>query len=340
MLDEMGRLKTKIDELILERLLPKPSPIQEIDLLYRMQRDYPERPAKGLRPLLCVTTCRAFGGAEDDALLTAACIEILHNWVLIHDDIEDASELRRGEPALHRKYDEPLAINAGDALHARMWGCLLGNRERLGAQTCLQIMEEFSRMVNATTEGQHMELAWVVGKRWDLDESDYLRMVGRKTAWYTVTGPCRLGAIIASAEVGDLEKLVDFGLKLGVGFQIQDDILNLVGDASTYGKEKAGDLFEGKRTLMLLKLLSEIGGGEKKRVTAILDKGRTEKTDDDVQYVFALMERHGTVSYARQKAKALLNDALHALGTIGWSGDHESVELLRAIATFSIQRQS
>ncbi|HEY6282766.1 MAG TPA: polyprenyl synthetase family protein, partial [Nitrososphaerales archaeon] len=118
---EMKRIKGMVDGLILNELLPKSSKVREVDLLYKMIRDYPARPAKGMRPFLCVTTSRAAGGTEGEALLTAACIELFQNWILIHDDIEDGSELRRGKPALHRKYDVALALNAGDALHARMW---------------------------------------------------------------------------------------------------------------------------------------------------------------------------------------------------------------------------
>ncbi|MDG7016528.1 MAG: polyprenyl synthetase family protein, partial [Nitrososphaerota archaeon] len=133
----MARVKARVDETILGSLLPESHPVSEIDLLYKMMRDYPSRTAKGLRPFLCVTSCRAMGGTEDDALLTAAGIELFQHWILIHDDIEDESELRRGEPTLHRKYSKPLALNAGDALHSRMWGVLTANEARLGPDRTL-----------------------------------------------------------------------------------------------------------------------------------------------------------------------------------------------------------
>ncbi|HKT22134.1 MAG TPA: polyprenyl synthetase family protein, partial [Nitrososphaerales archaeon] len=209
--DEMKGVKKRVDEIILEQLLPSSSPIKEVDLLYDMMRDYPGRPAKGMRPFLCVTTCKAAGGTEDDALLTAACIELFQNWILIHDDIEDGSELRRGSPALHRTYGEALALNAGDALHARTWEALLRNKPKLGLRRTFSVLQEFSRMVNETTEGQHMELGWVVHKRWNLTEKDYFEMCTRKTSWYTVASPCRLGAIVAGAKAGVLEDLEEFG---------------------------------------------------------------------------------------------------------------------------------
>ncbi|MDG6983567.1 MAG: polyprenyl synthetase family protein [Nitrososphaerota archaeon] len=337
--DEMKRVKARVDRAILDELLPKSSPVREVDLLYRMIRDYPARPAKGMRPFLCVTACRAAGGKEDDALLTAACIELFQNWILIHDDIEDGSELRRGSPALHMSYGVPLALNAGDALHARTWEALLRNAPRLGLQRTFSVLEEFSRMVNETTEGQHMELGWVVRKRWDLTEKDYFEMCTRKTSWYTVASPCRLGAIVAGAKAGVLADLKSFGTSLGVAFQIQDDSLNLTGDEKKYGKAKSDDILEGKRTLILLRLLSEAGQSERDRVVAIMGKDRAKKTDKDVAYVLSLIEKYDAVGYARKRAAELLKEALATLKGVAWEGDKDAAALLAAFAKFAVERE-
>src|SRR5271157_1005155 len=328
----MARVKSRIDSLILDEILPSSSPVPEVDLLYRMMRDYPSRPAKGMRPFLCITACKAAGGSEDRAQLTAACIELFQHWILIHDDIEDASELRRGAPSLHRKYGEALALNAGDALHARMWGALLTNEKSLGTPTTIRVMDEFSRMVNETTEGQHMELGWVSAKRWDLTEDDYYAMCTKKTSWYTVASPCRLGAIVAGAQAGVLGPLKDFGLKLGVAFQIQDDTLNLVGDEKKYGKAKSDDILEGKRTLILLRLLSQAGPDEKKKLVAIMNKPREEKTPADVAYVLTQMEDTGALAYARKRAVELMNEATSILKGIEWGGDPAAAGLLESFA--------
>ncbi|MDE1857802.1 MAG: polyprenyl synthetase family protein [Thaumarchaeota archaeon] len=337
--DEMKRVKARVDRAILDELLPKSSPIKEVDLLYRMMRDYPARPAKGMRPFLCVTACRAAGGGEDDAILTAACIELFQNWILIHDDIEDGSELRRGSPALHMSYGVPLALNAGDALHARTWEALLRNVPRLGLQRTFSVLGEFSRMVNETTEGQHMELGWVVRKRWDLTEKDYFEMCTKKTSWYTVASPCRLGAIVAGAKAGVLADLKEFGTSLGVAFQIQDDSLNLTGDEKKYGKAKSDDILEGKRTLILLRLLSEAGQGERDRVVAIMGKVRAKKTEKDVAYVLSLIEKYDAVGYARKRAAELLKDALATLKGVAWEGDKDAAALLAAFARFAVERE-
>lgn len=328
-----------MDDFILNQLLPKSSGIREVDLLYTMMRDYPSRQAKGMRPFLCVAACKAAGGTEDDVLLTAACIELFQNWILIHDDIEDGSELRRGAPALHKKYAESLALNAGDALHARMWESLLRNRAKLGPERTVSVLEEFSRMVNETTEGQHMELGWVTANRWDLGEEDYYEMCRRKTSWYTVASPCRLGALVAGVGGQVLEDLKEFGMNLGVAFQIQDDVLNLAGDEGKYGKAKSDDILEGKRTLILLHLLDTASQDEKDKVIGIMSKPRGAKTREDVSYVLSMVDKHDAVGYARKKAEELLKRALVNLGGIRWPGGKESVEMLVSFAKFAVERE-
>jgi geranylgeranyl diphosphate synthase type II len=336
---EMKRVKSEVDRLILQGILPRSSPIAEVDLLYKMMRDYPSRPAKGLRPFLCTTTCRAAGGSDSESLLTAACIELFQHWILIHDDIEDESELRRGQPTLHLKHSMALALNTGDALHARMWGALLLNEEKLGAEKTLQIIGEFSRIVDATTEGQHMELGWVQQRRWDLRESDYYEMCTRKTSSYTVAGPCRLGAMVAGAGPGVLRKLGEFGQRLGVAFQIQDDVLNLVGDQLKYGKARSDDLLEGKRTLILLRTLQEASETEREVAISIMKKARGSKTDDDISYLLSLIEKHHAIEYSRRKARVLMDQGVAILRSIRWKGDKEAVSLLDSFSRFAVERQ-
>ncbi len=333
---QMARVKARVDGQILDHLLPASASYQEVDLLYKMMRDYPQRQAKGLRPFICIASCRAFGGEEEDAFLTAASLELFQNWILIHDDIEDASEMRRGSPALHKKYDWTLALNAGDALHARMWGALLDNETRLGRAKTLRVMGEFYKMINETTEGQHIELGWVVGKRWDLTEEDYYLMCTKKTSWYTSIAPLRLGGMIAEADEGDLEKLISIGTKLGVGFQIQDDVLNLSGDEK-YGKEIADDLLEGKRTLILIHLLRTCSEAERSWVIAVMDKTREEKKD--VQKVLGLIQKYGAIDFARKKARTLVDEARTDLAVLSWRGEKEWIALIDDVARFAVERQ-
>jgi geranylgeranyl diphosphate synthase type II len=340
MLSEMVRIKSEVDKLILEEFLPKRSQIREIDLLYRMLRDYPSRPAKGMRALMCVSACKAFGGKEEDVLATAACLEVFQHWILIHDDIEDGSEMRRGSPALHKKYDWRLALNAGDALHALMWGALLRNRRRLSDEKTLRVMDEFYTMVSKTTEGQHVELGWVVADRWDLTEEDYFSMCTHKTSWYTVIGPMRLGGVIGGADNASLKLIVDAGKKLGVGFQIHDDILNLSGDQSKYGKEIGDDLLEGKRTLVLIRLLSQCTEAERRRVKAILKLPREQRKKQATE-IMELIQRYDAIGYSRRMSSRLVDEARAMLSEVKWKGDRDAagaVDCLDAVARFAVER--
>jgi geranylgeranyl diphosphate synthase type II len=239
--DLLKELKSDVDRYIFD-FLPSGHDIPEIDLLYQMMRDYPSRAGKGLRPGLLLIFNRAYGGNDAQALNTAAALELFQNWIVIHDDIEDQSDLRRGLPALHIKHGVALALNAGDALAGKMWEMLLKNSEILGGEKTIAILDEFLKMYDHTTAGQHIELGWVNAGRWDITEDDYFNMCRRKTAWYTVITPSWVGAYIAGANPAARDIIVQFGMDLGVAFQIQDDILNLAGDIGKYGKEIAGDL--------------------------------------------------------------------------------------------------
>ena len=289
--------------------LPREHQILEVTQLYEMMLDYPMRSGKGLRSAQCLLICEALGGNPEKALNTAATLDLLQNWILIHDDIEDDSELRRGEPCLHRKYGIPLAINVGDALHCKMWSLLCKNVKNLGLEMALKIIEEFTRLSDRVVLGQHIELSWVSNQRWDLTEQDYFTMCEHKTAWYTCITPCRIGAIIANADTKIVDSFIAIGCDLGVAFQIQDDILNLIGDEDKYGKEIAGDIAEGKRTLIVIHLLNSCTKNEAKKFCEIMDKPRNEKNKEDYKLILNLMKKYGSIDYARARAKQLANKA-------------------------------
>jgi geranylgeranyl diphosphate synthase type II len=212
-------------------------------------------------------------------------------------------------PALHKKHGIELSINAGDALHGKMWELLLANKRTIGAELTLDILNEFARMLNETTEGQQIELSWTYLNNWDISEKDYLLMVTKKSAWYTCITPCRLGVLLSlvdkvaeeslSAKTKTMERIVDFGTNLGIAFQIVDDVLNLTADEAKYGKEILGDLFEGKRTIMLIHLLDHLEKKRKTQVLEILSKQRSEKSADEIRWVFDLMIERGSIDYAR-----------------------------------------
>jgi len=285
--------------------LPKKEPKE----LYDIIQDYPSRGGKRLRSTLCLLSCEAFGEDPKKALTTAAAIEIVHEFGLIHDDIEDDSDYRRGKPTLHRIYGTPLAINAGDALQLKGWEVILKNREILGEKKTFEILKECIMMGTELAEGQTLELSWVKNKKWDITEEDYFKMCSKKTSWYTCITPLRMGAIIANAKPQCLESLIEFGFNLGIAFQIQDDVLNLLGEEKKYGKEIGGDIYEGKRTLMLIHLLKSCKPKEKSKIIRIMNKERHEKTVDEVKYIISLMKKHGSIKYAKEKAFMSLEKA-------------------------------
>jgi geranylgeranyl diphosphate synthase type II len=288
-------------------------PLKKPDELYTLMREYPLRGGKRLRPAFCMLSCEAFGGDPKKALRTATALEVFQNWALIHDDIEDDSEMRRGKPCLHKLYGIPLAINAGDGLHAKMWEILLDNRKLLGDNMTFRILDEFKKLCTETMEGQAMELGWIASRKFDLTEDDYYQMAGKKTSWYTIITPFRAGAIIAGAEEKLINHLVEFGMKLGIGFQIQDDLLNLVGEESKYGKEIAGDIAEGKRTLMLIDTLNSCSRTERDRATKTLSKDRSAKNKDEMKFILDLMKKYGSIDQGKKKAKEFASESKRIL---------------------------
>lgn len=278
--------------------------------LYDLQADYPRRGGKMMRSSLCIATARAFGASLDDAIRTAVAIELMHNAMLIHDDIEDGSTQRRGGPTLHVRHGVPLAINAGDSLTLMSMQPLIDNRHSIGPRLAARILEETMTMARATAEGQAMELGWRRDNLLELDASDYLNMVLRKTCWLAVIYPTRVGALIGTRDGIDLEPFLRFGFFLGAAFQIQDDLLNLVAD-DRYGKELQGDLLEGKRTLMLIRLLQRAQPSERHRLSYILGLTREQRTLDDVEWVRGSMDRYDCIDYARGVAHGLAGAAHH-----------------------------
>ena len=195
---------------------------------------------------------RARAGREaEDALPAGAGLEMLHNAFLVHDDIEDGSEWRRGVATMHRRAGIPIAVNAGDSMNALAMRLFRKTGERLGPVAAMRIFDEVDHLVAETLEGQAMELGWVRDNDFSVGADDYLRLVLKKTAWYSFIHPMRIGALVANGDDGDLKRFDRFGYLLGLAFQITDDVLNLKGNVARYGKEINGDLWEGKRTLLL-----------------------------------------------------------------------------------------
>ena len=326
--------------------------------LYDLILDYPLRGGKALRPALSMAACLGLGGHLEAILPTAATLELYHNAFLIHDDIEDESWWRRGKPTLHIDHGVPIAVNVGDAMLSLSLQPLLDNVERVGLGPALRILRAIAKMTRLTVDGQALELEWIRSNTWRLDDDDYLRMVELKTSWYSFITPLQAGAIAAGAAPHVMTPLESLGRHLGAAFQITDDLLNLRADPQEYGKEIGGDLWEGKRTLMLLHTLRCAEPNDQERAVAILAKrrpgsdselelaellerltargqlsqlGRAEiethlhghhrseaKSLNDVQWLYELMIRVGSLKHARDVAAWHARKASGVLAGLDW----------------------
>ncbi len=279
--------------------------------LYDPIESHLSRMGKGLRSALCMATCRAFGGSEEQALPSAVALEMLHNAFLVHDDVEDGSQFRHAQPTMQAEHGIAIAVNAGDAMTALGLTLLRENLPVLGAELTRRIFEEVEHMMLQSLEGQAMELGWIRDNRCDVTEDDYLRMTLKKTCWYSFIHPCRIGALIATRDATSLDRFNLFGYYMGTAFQIQDDVLNLIGDSQKYGKEIGGDLWEGKRTLMLVHLLRHCGAAEDERVQAVLGQARSARSADDVDWMIERMHDYRSIDYARSVSRHFAGATLY-----------------------------
>lgn len=285
------------------------------DYHYNLVSEYPRRQGKYIRPSLVVLTAEAMGTSADKSKKTAAAMQISEDWVLIHDDWEDGSLERRGEATLHRQYSPELAINAGDSLHILMWKVIQDNITVLGPEKTAKVANEFYQMLTRTALGQTVEIKWTQENKIDLTDEDWFFVADGKTAYYSIAGPMRLGAIIAGATEEQLEELFNFGTYLGRCFQIRDDILDLTSTFSGQKKQKGNDIYEGKRTLMLIHLLRSLPDNEREKVLEVFQKTRDQKTPQDVELVIKLMKKYGSIEYSQKVAEDFMKKALEIFQT-------------------------
>jgi len=280
-----------------------------VDYHFKMVSDYPQRKGKYLRPALLLLTAQAMGFDLKKSIPTAAAMQISEDWILNHDDIEDKSLDRRGLPTLYRIYGVDLAINAGDALHLLMWQVLSKNFSILDIKTTEKIYQEFFSMLNRTLFGQGIELKWSVENRFDLSEEDNFLILESKTGFYTIAGPMRLGAILAGATDQQLELIYKFGVLLGRSFQIVDDLLDLTSDFAGQKKQQGNDIYEGKKTIMLIHLLKNASSDDLIKLKEILNKTGDKKSPDEVAWVIEKITEYGSLDHGRALAKQFATEA-------------------------------
>ena len=266
---------------------------------------------KRIRPILVLLSASAAGGIWEDALPAAASVEILHNFSLIHDDIEDNSPMRRGRETVWKKWGQALAINAGDALFTLAYEALT----ELSVTTSPEVVNQAFKILNETcirlTGGQHLDISYEQERSIPLEW--YWLMIGGKTA-ALLSGCTRLGGLVGGANQDQIQALGDFGLNLGLSFQVQDDWLGLWGDAQETGKSTHSDLVSGKKTLPVVYALHK-GGLFAER----WHQGRIQP--DEVPGLSQQLISEGAQEYTQQQADTLTKAALEALERTGFAND-------------------
>jgi geranylgeranyl diphosphate synthase type II len=227
---------------------------------------------------------------------------------------------------MHKLHGIPLSINVGDALYAKVFEVLSANRELLGAEVSLDLVEEMIRGSRETFEGQAYDVGWI-RQQCVPSEEEFMTMLRKKTGWYTGRGPCTAGAIIAGADPELRAHIGDFGEAMAIAFQIRDDLLNLSASeqdadvapgitSGAYGKERGGDIAEGKRTLIIIDLLRKCSPSEQEEVLKILHAERQLNTAEEIEGVIALVERYECDRYAEEVCLAKARESLAYLEKI------------------------
>ena len=301
--------------------------------LYGPLKQFSDNSGKRHRPLICLLACEAVGGDPKQAWPAAAAVEHFHTAALVHDDIEDSSLTRRDEPCMHIAEGLGIAINAGDLALALVCGTVVHD-PGLDDPTKIRVLAELVDMTTRTIEGQALDIGWARDGRFDLTVDDYLTMANHKTAFYSGGVPLAIGAIIGGGSTAQVETLRAFGMAAGLAFQIQDDVLNLVGTRESTKKDFRSDIAEGKRTLVAIHALQH--ADRRERLLEIL----STHSDDPVllDEAVEIMQAADSIAFARDyahdlivEAKACLVDAVPA---------SRARDLLASMADFFVKRSS
>lgn len=256
---------------------------------------------KRIRPLLLLLTTETAGGNWENALAAAAAIELLHNFSLIHDDIEDQSEYRRGRLTLWKKHNLSLSLNAGDALYALSFICLSDLQRTYSEKISFQAYQLLSLACLSLTKGQHKDISFETAAQVSTDE--YITMIEGKTAALLATST-QLGALLAGCDFNDQANYFSFGKNLGLAFQIYDDILGIWGDPKETGKSVATDLFSRKKSLPIL-----YGLAQNQTFKKMWEK---EISEDSIQALSSQLKEEGAYEYAIRLAEFYTTAAINS----------------------------
>lgn len=285
---------------------------------------------KRMRPVLVLLSAKMFGADVNDALHPAMGVEVFHNFTLLHDDIMDKAPLRRGNPTVHEKWNSNVAILSGDAMFVKSCQLMM----MAPPSVIPAVMQLFLTTALEVCEGQQMDMDFESLSRVSIEE--YLEMIRLKTA-VLVGGSLGIGAVIAGASSADVQHMYDFGVNLGVAFQLQDDILDVYGDADKFGKQVGGDILSNKKTFLLLTAMQLADGSDAEELNGWLDYNGNDYTKK-VSAVTALYNRLGVRAAAEAKMEALYAEALSHLNALPLSADQTAP--LRELSAMLMAREN
>jgi geranylgeranyl diphosphate synthase, type II len=271
---------------------------------------------KRIRPVITLLACEAVGGDVSDALHAGAGIEILHNFTLVHDDIMDHADTRRGRLTVHKKWDENIALLAGDALIALAYRALLKTK----AARIQEISKIFTEGVLTVCEGQALDKEFETRHRVHVNE--YLSMIEKKTG-KLVSVSAQVGALVGNAQPSELEALRKYGEFVGRAFQIQDDLLDIVADEKEFGKIIGGDLVEGKKTFLLLEALRRAKGEQKKILQRVFTEGGVPRKQ--VAVFRKIYEDTGAIESAKKRIEDDITEAKNLISALPSSTARETL---------------
>lgn len=303
-------------------------------------KEFSLRKSKLIRPVLAVFGFKCVNNSGEEAVLNSCVsIELVHDYLLIHDDIMDEAVLRRGKPAFHKLYEknysaklaEAHAVLAGDILAAFANEPILNSAFPDGLK--LRALSKLNRIVIDTGFGQLVDM--VVGSKKDFAEEDVELIHTFKTAKYTVEGPLHLGAILGGASEAELKVLSDYAIPVGRAFQIQDDILGVFGSEEKLGKSVTSDIVEGKKTLLVWKALEKAGKEDRKFILGCLENKNLSLNDfNKLKKIFA---GSGALDYSKEKARQLAEQGKKAILASGFSAEGKT--FLVEMADYLINRE-
>jgi geranylgeranyl diphosphate synthase type I len=299
------------------------------ETLYNAMRHLPLAGGKRLRPVLSMISCEAVNGDVVKVIPLSIACELAHNFTLVHDDIMDKSKMRRGLPSVHIKYGESTAIIAGDLLFDKAFESM---HKTTGDVNVFKNVEYgLIDCIREISEGQQLDMEFEQRKM--VSEEEYLEMIRKKTAVFFQYA-AEAGAILGGAKSEQSHALSQYGLNLGLGFQIWDDYLDVSSNLETLGKDIGNDIRNGKKTLIVCHCLKNAKGEDKKILDTIF--GNLNTTDEQVKNVYNLFRKTGSADYAKEKAINFANNAKRALNVIP---DSDAKQILASLADYAINRK-